>query len=70
MTDIQKMIRFRPCYIESFQMSDHLHNLLKEENMTLLTSETFFDNPRNQIENIKVRDFRLNPAPGIYCTGI
>ena len=35
-------------------MTDHLHNLLKEENITLLTSESFFDNPRNQIENIKV----------------
>ena len=38
-------------------MTDHLHNLLKKENITLLTSESFFDNPRNQIENIKVSNY-------------
>ncbi|XP_072023148.1 gamma-aminobutyric acid type B receptor subunit 1-like [Amphiura filiformis] len=39
---------------EYFKLTmDHMHSLLKEANITLLTSESFFTNPKNQIENIK-----------------
>ena len=31
-----------------------MHNLLKENNITLITSESFSHSPRNQIENLKV----------------
>lgn len=40
------------CYI--FQAIDDLLTLLKEENITVVTSESFAENPRNQVENIKV----------------
>ncbi|XP_072022900.1 gamma-aminobutyric acid type B receptor subunit 1-like [Amphiura filiformis] len=38
---------------------DHMHNLLKEANITLVTSESFFINPKNQIENIKKKDAKI-----------
>ena len=33
---------------------DNLHTLLKEANITLIISESFADNPANQVQNIKV----------------
>ena len=47
-------IHYLLVYVELFQSMDHMHDLLKEANITLVTSESFFTNPRNQIENIKV----------------
>ncbi|XP_072022901.1 gamma-aminobutyric acid type B receptor subunit 1-like [Amphiura filiformis] len=45
---------------EHFKLSmDHMHDLLKEANITLVTSESFFTNPRNQIENIKRKDAKI-----------
>ncbi|XP_072030203.1 gamma-aminobutyric acid type B receptor subunit 1-like [Amphiura filiformis] len=53
---------------------DHMHDLLKEANITLVTSESFFTNPRNQIENIKRKDAKIiignmyeSTARAVFC---
>ncbi|XP_072047142.1 gamma-aminobutyric acid type B receptor subunit 1-like [Amphiura filiformis] len=56
---------------------DDLVSRLKEANITLISSESFVDNPKNQIENLKKQDAKIivammyaDQAQKIFCEAI